>query len=68
MSYTLFNALQIFKPTMKLTIQPGSVEAERTFTACGLTATNPGLVYTTPRSMRLQSMKQENFTGRQSPE
>jgi len=27
MSFTLFHALQIFKLTMKLTIQPASVEA-----------------------------------------
>jgi len=36
MSFTLFNALQIFKRTKKLTIQPDYVEADRTFSACGL--------------------------------
>jgi len=39
-SLTLFNALQIFK----LTIQPASAEAAIAFSACGLFATNPGLV------------------------
>jgi len=41
MSFTLINALQIFKLTMKLTIQPASVEAERAFSACGFFATTP---------------------------
>ena len=36
MSRTLFNALQIFKLTMKLTVQPASVEVEIAFNACGL--------------------------------
>jgi len=40
MSFTLFNALQIIKLTMMLTTQPGSEEAERSFSACGLFATN----------------------------
>jgi len=40
MSFTLFNALQIFKLT-KLTIQPTSVEAEWTFSTCGLFAMTP---------------------------
>ena len=31
MSFTLFNALKIFKLTRKLTIQPASVEAERVY-------------------------------------
>ena len=48
MSFTLFNALQIFKLTIKLTLQPISVEAERTFSACGLFAM-------TPQSMRCAS-------------
>jgi len=55
MSFTLFNALQIFKLTMKLTIQPASVDAERVFSGCGLIVTNPGHVYTTPQSMRYAS-------------
>ena len=44
MSFTRFNALQIFK----LTIQPASVEVERAFSAYGLFAT-------TPQSMRCAS-------------
>ena len=41
MSFTLFNALQIFKFSMMLTNQPSFVEAERSFSACGLFATTP---------------------------
>ena len=48
MSFTLCNALQIFKLTVKLTIQPASVEAERAFSARGPFAT-------TPQSMRCAS-------------
>jgi len=44
MSFTLFNALQIFKLTVKLMIQPASVAAEMAFSVCGLFATNPSLV------------------------
>jgi len=39
MRFTLFNTLQIFKLTMKLTIQSASVEAERTFNAWRLFVT-----------------------------
>ena len=50
MSFTLFNALEIFKLTVKFTIQSTSVETERQFSTCGLFAT-------TPQSMRCASHK-----------
>jgi len=51
MSFALFNVLQIFKLTLKFSIQPSAVEARRAFSAYGLFATNPSLVYTTSQSM-----------------
>jgi len=55
MRFTLFNALQIFKLTVKLTIQPASVEAERTFGACGLFTTTPQSMRCASHEMRCQS-------------
>ena len=57
MSFTLFNALQIFKLTMKLTTQPASVEVERAFSACGFFATTPQSMLCASYEMRCQSSK-----------
>jgi len=58
--FTLFNALQIFKLTMKLTIQPASVETERAFGAGGLFAMTPQSTHCASYEMCCQSSKVKN--------